>query len=63
MLKGACHGIPNGSNCLPHNSPDAKADDPLDRYMAFVTNVKFYNSQEMIAIILEEYRYRWGIRS
>jgi len=39
------------------------ADDQLDRYMAFVTNVKFDDSREMVDVIPEEYRYRWGIET
>jgi|GEM_PF-2895035 len=37
---------------------DAKVDDQLDRYMAFVTNVKFDDPREMVDVIPEE--YRWG---
>jgi hypothetical protein len=42
---------------------DAKVDDQLDRYMAFVTNVKFDDPREMVDVIPEEYRYRWGIET
>ena len=39
------------------------ADDQLDRYMAFVRNVKFDDPREMVDVIPEEYRYRWGIET
>jgi len=37
------------------------ANDQLDRYMAFVTNVKFDDPREMVDVIPEE--YRWGIET
>ncbi|MGC9134490.1 MAG: hypothetical protein C0177_06695 [Fervidicoccus fontis] len=43
---------------------NAKEDDrPVDKYIPLVTNVKFDDPQEMVAVIPEEYRYRWEIET
>ena len=41
----------------------AKKKGANNEYIAFVTNIKFNDPQEMIDIIPEEYRYRWGIET
>jgi len=33
---------------LHRDNPNTKADDQLDRYMAFVTNAKFDDTREML---------------
>jgi hypothetical protein len=41
----------------------AEENEPIVKYIPFVTNVKFDDPQEMVAVIPEEYRYRWGIET
>ena len=36
-------------------------DKPVDKFIAFVTNIKFDDPQRIVGVIPEEYRYRWGI--
>jgi len=38
-------------------------DKPDDKFIAFVTNIKFDDPQRIVDIIPEEYRYRWGIET
>jgi len=38
-------------------------DKPDDRFIAFVTNIKFDDHQRVVGVIPEEYRYRWGIET
>jgi hypothetical protein len=38
-------------------------DKPVDKFIAFVTNIKFDDPQRIVDIIPEEYRYRWGIET
>jgi len=41
----------------------AEENEPIVKYIPFVTDVKFDNPQEMVDVIPEEYRYRWGIET
>jgi len=36
---------------------------PVDKFIAFVTNVKFDDPERIVSVIPEEYRYRWGIET
>ena len=36
-------------------------DRPVEKYIAFVTNIKFDDPERIVSVIPEEYRYRWGI--
>ena len=38
-------------------------DKPVDKFIAFVTNIKFDDPERIVDIIPEEYRYRWGIET
>ena len=38
-------------------------DKPDDKFIAFVTNIKFDDPERIVDIIPEEYRYRWGIET
>jgi len=38
-------------------------DKPDDKFIAFVTNIKFDDPQRIVSVIPEEYRYRWGIET
>ncbi len=38
-------------------------NEPIKKYIPFVTNVKFDDPQEMVDVIPEEYRYRWEIET
>ncbi|MGC8599900.1 MAG: hypothetical protein ACP5LX_02420 [Nitrososphaeria archaeon] len=41
----------------------AEENEPIVKYIPFVTNVRFYDPQKMVDIIPEEYRYRLGIET
>ena len=42
----------------------SKEDDkPDDKFIAFVTNIKFDDPERVVSVIPEEYRYRWGIET
>ena len=42
----------------------SKEEDKLDdKFIAFVTNIKFDYPERIVDIIPEEYRYRWGIET
>jgi hypothetical protein len=36
---------------------------PVDKFIAFVTNIKFDHPQRIVDLIPEEYGYRWGIEA
>jgi len=38
-------------------------DKPDDKFIAFVTNIKFDDPERVVDAIPEEYRYRWGIET
>jgi len=38
-------------------------DKPDDKFIAFVTNIKFDDPERIVSVIPEEYRYRWGIET
>ena len=38
-------------------------DKPDDKFIAFVTNIKFDDPERVVSVIPEEYRYRWGIET
>ena len=38
-------------------------DKPDDRFIAFITNIKFDDPERVVDVIPEEYRYRWGIET
>ena len=38
-------------------------DKPVDKFIAFVTNIKFDDPERIVSVIPEEYRYRWGIET
>ena len=38
-------------------------DKPDEKFIAFVTNIKFDDPERIVDIIPEEYRYRWGIET
>jgi hypothetical protein len=38
-------------------------DKPDDKFIAFVTNIKFDDPERVVDIISEKYRYRWGIET
>jgi len=38
-------------------------DKPDDKFIAFITNIKFDDPERIVSVIPEEYRYRWGIET
>ncbi|MFP3130805.1 MAG: hypothetical protein RXR51_04395 [Nitrososphaeria archaeon] len=42
----------------------SREEDKLDdKFIAFVTNIKFDDPERVVSVIPEEYRYRWGIET
>jgi len=48
---------------ITRNKGSREEGKPDDKFIAFVTNIKFDDPQRILSVIPEEYRYRWGIET